>query len=742
MKPSTQTITHVYGTKAVESLLAEGTKIGLSLDHIMSTLCRFQTDADIDPDAGSSQESVQKDYRSFQALATAYFEGIEQLLQTDHFRELDPSAVQEIFNQSDVILDGWHCVQIELRSRKQQEESTILETESSVRSVDATKAVESLLEAGTKIGLSLDHIMSTLCPFHTEADTDTHARPCQENVEKDYLSFQALATAYFERIEQLLQTDHFHELDPSAVQEIFNQSDVILDGWHCVMIELRSRKQYQESTIAETESSARSVDATKAVESLLEVGTKIGLSLDHIMSTLCPFHTEADTDTDARPRQENVEKDYRSFQASATAYFEGIEQLLQTDHFRELDPSAVQEIFNQSDVILDGWHCVMIELRSRKQYQESTIPETESSVRSVDATKAVETLLEVGTKIGLSLDHIMSTLCPFHTEADTDTDARPRQENVEKDYRSFQASATAYFEGIEQLLQTDHFRELDPSAVQEIFNQSDVILDGWHCVMIELRSRKQYQESHLLVTESSARSVDGTEAVESLLEAGTKIGLSLDHIMSTLCPFHTEADTDTDARPRQENVEKDYLSFQALATAYFEGIEQLVQTDHFSELDPSAVQEILNQSDVFLDGWHCVMIELRSRKQHQESTSLVPESSARTVAGTKKAVESLLAEGTNIGLSLDHVLSTHCAFHTDADSDTDSDRSQDNVERQYKFFQGLATAYFEGIEQLLQIKRASELDGKERHFLEELVFGLDWVVRAYKSLERGVAGGL
>jgi hypothetical protein len=614
MKPSTQTITHIDGTKAVESLLAEGTKIGLSLDHIMSTLCRFQTDADIDPDAGSSQESVQKDYRSFQALATAYFEGIEQLLQTDHFRELDPSAVQEIFNQSDVILDGWHYVQIELRSRKQQQESTILETESSARSVDATKAVESLLEAGTKIGLSLDRFMNTLCPFHTEADTDT----------------------------------------------------------------------------------------------------------------------------DAGPSQENVEKDYRSFQASATAYFVGIEQLLQTDHFRELDPSAVQEIFNQSDVILDGWHCVMIELRSRKQYQESHLLVTASSARSVDGTEAVQSLLAQGTKIGLSLDLIMSTVCRFHTKEGTDTDACPSQESVERDYRSFQALATAYFEGIEQLLQTDHFSELDPYVVQEIFNQSDVILDGWHCVQIELRSRKQQQESTVLVTESSSRSVDATKAVESLLEAGTKIGLSLDHIMSTLCPFHTEADTDTDACPRQENVERDYRSFQALATAYFEGVEQLLQTDHFSELDPYVVQEIFNQSDVILDGWHCVMIELRSRKQHQETTSLVPESSARTVAGTKKAVESLLAEGTKIGLSLDHIQSTPCAFHTETDTETDSDRSQDNVEKQYKFFQGLATAYFEGIEQLLQTKGLSELDHVEWPFLEELVFGLDSAVNAYKSLARGV----
>jgi hypothetical protein len=739
MKPSTQTITHIDGTKAVESLLAEGTKIGLSLDYIMSTLCRFQTDADIDPDAGSSQESVQKDYRSFQALATAYFEGIEQLLQTDHFHELDASAVQEIFNQSDVILDGWHCVQIELRSRKQQEESTILETESSARSVDATKAVESLLEAGTKIGLSLDYIMSTLCRFQTDADIDPDAGSSQESVQKDYRSFQALATAYFEGIEQLLQTDHFRELDPSAVQDIFNQSDVILDGWHCVQIELRSRKQQQESTILVTESSARCVEATKAVESLLEAGTKIGLSLDHIMNTLCPFNTEADTDTDAGPSQQNVEKDYRSFQASATAYFEGIEQLLPTDHFREFDPSAVQEIFNQSDVILDGWHCVMIELRSRKQYQESHLLVTESSARSVDGTEAVQSLLAQGTKIGLSLDLIMSTVCRFHTKEGTDTDVDPSQESVERDYRSFQALATAYFEDVEQLFQTDHFSELDPYVVQDIFNQSDVILDGWHCVQIELRSRKQQQESTILETESSARSVDATKAVESLLEAGTKIGLSLDHILSTLCPFHTEADTDTDARPSQQNVEKDYRSFQALATAYFEGIEQLLQTDHFHELDPSAVQEILNQSDVFLDGWHCVMIELRSRKQHQESTSLVPESSARTVAGSK-AVESLLEAGTKIDLSLDHIQSTHCAFHTETDTDTDSDRSQDNVEKQYTFFQGLASTYFEGIEQLLQTKRFNELDHIECPFLEELVVGLDSAVKAYKSLERGVVG--
>jgi hypothetical protein len=135
------------------------------------------------------------------------------------------------------------------------------------------------------------------------------------------------------------------------------------------------------------------------------------------------------------------------------------------------------------------------------------------------------------------------------------------------------------------------------------------------------------------------------------------------------------------------------------------------------------------------------MIELRSRKQHHESASLVPESSARTVAGTKKAVESLLAEGTKIGLSLDHIQSTHCAFHTETDTDPDSDRSQDNVEKQYKFFQGLATAYFEGIEQLLQTKSFSELDDIESPFLEELAFGLHIAVEAYKGLERGVAGG-
>jgi hypothetical protein len=209
------------------------------------------------------------------------------------------------------------------------------------------------------------------------------------------------------------------------------------------------------------------------------------------MSTLCPFHTEADTHTDAGPSQENGEKDHHSFQALATAYFNGIEHLLQTDHFSELDPSAVQGIFNLSEVILDGWHCVLIELRSRKQQQESTSLETESTGRFVDATTAVESLLAEGTKIGLSLDHIMSTLCPFHTEADTHTDAEPSQENGEKDYHSFQAFATAYFEGIEHLLQTDHFSELDPSVVQEIFNQPDVILDSWHCVLIELRSCKQ-----------------------------------------------------------------------------------------------------------------------------------------------------------------------------------------------------------------------------------------------------------
>jgi hypothetical protein len=35
----------------------------------------------------------------------------------------------------------------------------------------------------------------------------------------------------------------------------------------------------------------------------------------------------------------------------------------------------------------------------------------------------------------------------------------------------------------------------------------------------------------------------------------------------------------------------------------------------------------------------------------------------------------------------------------------------------------------------------SELDHIEWPFLEELVFGLDSAVKAYKSLERGVAGG-
>jgi hypothetical protein len=43
--------------------------------------------------------------------------------------------------------------------------------------------------------------------------------------------------------------------------------------------------------------------------------------------------------------------------------------------------------------------------------------------------------------------------------------------------------------------------------------------------------------------------------------------------------------------------------------------------------------------------------------------------------------------------------------------------------------------------QLLQTKRFSELDHIECPFLEELVFGLDSAVKAYKSLERGVGGG-
>jgi hypothetical protein len=53
----------------------------------------------------------------------------------------------------------------------------------------------------------------------------------------------------------------------------------------------------------------------------------------------------------------------------------------------------------------------------------------------------------------------------------------------------------------------------------------------------------------------------------------------------------------------------------------------------------------------------------------------------------------------------------------------------------------LVKALFDEYLDLVDVLRFSELDHKERPFLEELAFGLDIAVEAYKSLERGVAGG-